>query len=451
MRRIIFLWVLLPLIIGACGGGEEPTATVVNRLPNTVTSVPTFVPSNATATSAVLFSTTPTVQFFVPTATTAGVGPAVPQVTNCTIPAGWQAYQIRAGDTLNVLAASAGTTVEVIQSGNCLTNADIIYVDQLIYLPSLPAFVPTIQVTTPASNCAVPSGWYAYTVAAGDTLGIIAVTIGSTITEIQNGNCLTNADIIYVGQVLYLPRLPNVVVNTTFPTPTTSVQTQVPVATSSLPVFTQLLRITPTQLRSDGASITTTRQIVLDVGVVNNATSVQYLAGTSATDQNPVVVHIDNNPSDGTTANYTMADFDDELFFIVIAQNANGTAYSNIVHLVYDPSFGVIPSATPEPSSNSAPSVQPTLGFANNIYTLETGSSVTVSWQDAPTDASQVIFYYLKSGSSDFQILGTDASPSNGAIIGWVVQSGLQGQIFARATYPSGQVVDSQRINIISQ
>ncbi len=450
MRRIIFLLVLLPLIIGACGGGSDPTATVVNRLPATVTVPPTFVPSNATATSSVLFGATPTVQFFVPTATTVGVGPAVPQAGSCAVPIGWQAYQIRAGDTLNVLAASAGTTVDVIQSGNCLTNADIIYVDQLIYLPSLPAFVPTIQATTAISTCAVPSGWYAYNVAAGDTLGIIAVTIGSTITEIQNGNCLTNADIIYVGQVLYLPRLPNVVISTTFPT-ATSAQTQVPVATSSLPVFTQLLRVTPTQLRNDGASVTTTRQIILDVGVVNNATSVQYLAGTSATDQNPVVVHIDSNPSDGTAANYTMADFDDELFFIVIAQNANGSAYSNIVHLVYDSSFGVIPSATPEPSASSAPSVQPTLGFASNIYTLETGSSVTVSWQDAPTDASQVIFYYLTSGSSDFQIIGTDASPGNGAIIGWVVQAGLQGQIFARATYPSGQVVDSLRINVVSQ
>lgn len=443
MRRTFWILILLPLILVAClGGGEDPTSTPFNRFPSTVTSVPSFVPQA---------NTTPTtvVQFVVPTATTAGIGPVVPPITNCSIPTGWQAYTIRAGDTLNVLAASVGSTASVIQSANCLTNADAIYVDQLIYLPSLPAFIPTIQATVPTSTCAVPTDWQAYSVAGGDTLGIIAVTIGSTIVELQNANCLSNPDAIYVGQILYLPRLPAV---GSTPVPTSVIaQTPVPIVTSTLPVFTQLLRITPTQLRSDGASITVTRQIVLDIGIVNNAISVQYLAGTSATDQNPVVVGNDNSPSNGTAFNYTLTDFDTELFFIVVARNNSGTIYSNIVHLVYDPNFGVIPTATSEPSTSSVPSVQPILGFANNIYTLETASSVTVSWADAPTNASQIIFYYLPSGSSNFQIIGTDANPSNGAIIGWIVPSALQGQIFARATYASGQVSDSLRINVMSQ
>jgi LysM repeat protein len=56
--------------------------------------------------------------------------------------------------------------------------------------------------------CVVRSEWSAYIVAAGDTLQRIALRSGSSVRELQNANCLTNPDLIYVGQRLYVPRLP---------------------------------------------------------------------------------------------------------------------------------------------------------------------------------------------------------------------------------------------------
>lgn len=59
------------------------------------------------------------------------------------------------------------------------------------------------------SNCAAtPLGWIAYTVEAGDTLGLLAMQTDSSVSEIVTGNCLNSADSIYIDQVLYLPKVP---------------------------------------------------------------------------------------------------------------------------------------------------------------------------------------------------------------------------------------------------
>jgi hypothetical protein len=83
-------------------------------------------------------------------------------------------------------------------------------------LPATPTFagIPSItplpglgQTATPAA-CAIPQGWQAYTVRVGDSLTTIAERSGSTVPALVQGNCLPNADQIFVGQVLYLPFLP---------------------------------------------------------------------------------------------------------------------------------------------------------------------------------------------------------------------------------------------------
>ena len=41
------------------------------------------------------------------------------------------------------------------------------------------------------TNCAAPQGWGTYTVVAGDTLGTIADSTGTTIDQLVSANCLT--------------------------------------------------------------------------------------------------------------------------------------------------------------------------------------------------------------------------------------------------------------------
>jgi hypothetical protein len=68
---------------------------------------------------------------------------------------------------------------------------------------------PAITEEAPNPNCAAtPSGWISYTVEPGDSMGLLADQTSSTIQELVTGNCLDNADQIFVGQVLYVPRQP---------------------------------------------------------------------------------------------------------------------------------------------------------------------------------------------------------------------------------------------------
>jgi hypothetical protein len=55
------------------------------------------------------------------------------------------------------------------------------------------------------TNCAQPQGWGTYTVVAGDTLGTIADSTGTTVDQLVSANCLTDASLIYEGQTLYVP------------------------------------------------------------------------------------------------------------------------------------------------------------------------------------------------------------------------------------------------------
>ncbi|MBI1284977.1 MAG: LysM peptidoglycan-binding domain-containing protein [Thiobacillus sp.] len=58
------------------------------------------------------------------------------------------------------------------------------------------------------TSCPVPGNWVQYTIEIGDSLSSLAVATSSSIQEIMNGNCLTDPDTVYIGQVIYLPRSP---------------------------------------------------------------------------------------------------------------------------------------------------------------------------------------------------------------------------------------------------
>jgi LysM repeat protein len=316
-----------------------------------------------------------------------------------------------------------------------------------------PALSPTATQSSgatgglPPANCNVPPGWRPYVVASGDTLSYIAFVIGSTVEELQAGNCLPNPDSIFIGQTLYLPSLPPgaIPIPTAAPTLTRPVvaipTTPASNLTGRLPVFRQALLASPTLLRSDGASITLQQTIALDAGAVDDADRVRFYAGVTATDSNPVQIGIDTDPFDGTRIIYTFADFDRELYFTAIAENEFGRTGSNTLHVVYDPNFT---------SGSGRPQIQPFIGFDGAIYTLTPNATVTVTWTAAPTDAARVEFYLVGLDNSQV-VIGTDVSPGDGARISWLVPANLSGQLYARAVYANGTVVESLRVNVYSE
>lgn len=71
---------------------------------------------------------------------------------------------------------------------------------------------PTIHPTTTsiptnvATECNIVTGWFTYTVISGDTLFNLAQRANSNVDTLVNANCLKSADVLSVGQVLYLPQ-----------------------------------------------------------------------------------------------------------------------------------------------------------------------------------------------------------------------------------------------------
>lgn len=75
------------------------------------------------------------------------------------------------------------------------------------------ATVP-VSSTAPAANgvddCIIRTDWPEYTVQPGDTLTRIADITESTIPELVAGNCLDNPNRLDRGQVIRVPRLPEI-------------------------------------------------------------------------------------------------------------------------------------------------------------------------------------------------------------------------------------------------
>jgi len=96
-------------------------------------------------------------------------------------------YYVQAGDTLSAIANKFGTTVSSLVSLNHISNPNVIYVGQKIYVG---------EASQGQSN--------AYTVQAGDTLSGIAAKFGTTWRALANKNGLADPNVIYVGQTLQI-------------------------------------------------------------------------------------------------------------------------------------------------------------------------------------------------------------------------------------------------------
>jgi len=95
-------------------------------------------------------------------------------------------YTVVAGDTLWLLAQRFGTTVEAIMSLNGLTSSNL-NIGQVLRIPGTTS-----------------SGYFNYTVAAGDTLWLLAQRFGTTVEAIMSLNGLTSSN-LSIGQVLRIP------------------------------------------------------------------------------------------------------------------------------------------------------------------------------------------------------------------------------------------------------
>lgn len=112
---------------------------------------------------------------------------------------GGKAYYVAWGDSLDSIAARHGVSVEAILRQNGLSNPDLIYVGQLLIIPT------SGYGNTPGYDHGYSSCGTYHIVQAGETLSGIAWAYNTTVYALLENNNLYNKDFVYVGQKLCIP------------------------------------------------------------------------------------------------------------------------------------------------------------------------------------------------------------------------------------------------------
>ena len=103
------------------------------------------------------------------------------------------------GDTLSELAIKYNTTVSKLVELNNIKNPNLIYAGDSLIVP-LENSNSSNGTNNNGNICTTT-----YVVQKGDTLSQIALNFGTTVTEIASLNNIKNINLIYTGQILYIP------------------------------------------------------------------------------------------------------------------------------------------------------------------------------------------------------------------------------------------------------
>lgn len=176
---------------------------VLPKFGGTSASTPTPTPT-ASPTTTASSSATPT-----PTQV-----PAPTPTPSPTSSGGFEEYKVVSGDTLSKIATRFGVTVTAIMQANGLSNANYIYIGQLLRIPTAsssatlaptpsqsqsPSASPTASSTSPATSEET------HVVVSGDSLWSIARKYSTTVTTLQALNQISNPNLLRIGQVIRLP------------------------------------------------------------------------------------------------------------------------------------------------------------------------------------------------------------------------------------------------------
>lgn len=118
-----------------------------------------------------------------------------------------QSYTVQPGDHLARIARTYGVDLNVLATANNLVNPNLIYPGQVLVIPD-PVAPPGVVESGPAPEEAGESlpapVVQEHIVQPGENLYRVALRYGVTVSDLQQLNNLTNANLIYVGQRLLI-------------------------------------------------------------------------------------------------------------------------------------------------------------------------------------------------------------------------------------------------------
>ena len=109
-------------------------------------------------------------------------------------------HVVQAGENLFRIALRYGVTVDALMAANNLSSPNLIYVGQVLIIPSGAAGAPA-----PAAESAGGGEGVTHTIARGETLFSVARQYGVTINAIMAANGIADPNRIYAGQTLAIP------------------------------------------------------------------------------------------------------------------------------------------------------------------------------------------------------------------------------------------------------
>lgn len=113
----------------------------------------------------------------------------------------WIQHRVARGETLGGIAHRYGSSIRDIQQANGISNPRLIRIGQTIKVPPRDRGGVVVAAAAPSLQSTVLQ----HRIASGDTLGAIARRYGSSVSEIQRANGISDPRQIRVGQMIKVP------------------------------------------------------------------------------------------------------------------------------------------------------------------------------------------------------------------------------------------------------
>ncbi|MEC9358118.1 MAG: LysM peptidoglycan-binding domain-containing protein [Pseudomonadota bacterium] len=113
----------------------------------------------------------------------------------------WIQHRVARGETLGGIAHRYGSSIRDIQQANGISNPRLIRIGQTIKVPPRDSGGVVIAAAAPGLQSTVLQ----HRIASGDTLGAIARRYGSSVSDIQRANGISDPRLIRIGQTIKVP------------------------------------------------------------------------------------------------------------------------------------------------------------------------------------------------------------------------------------------------------